>query len=67
MCPAMCFILGKLPTKDPASIKQPECYLHILLTMEYYAINTKDYFSGLKGKMHNEALIISRGPACRYL
>lgn len=67
MCSAMCFILGKVSTKDSASIKYQEFNLHTLKTTEYYAISIEDYFSGLKGELHNETLIIGRGPACRYL
>ena len=67
MCPAMCFILGKVSTKDPASIKYQEFNLHTLITIECYAINTEEYLSGLKGELHNETLIIGRSPARRYL
>ena len=67
MCPAMCFILGKVSTKDPASIKYQEFNLHTLITIECYAINTEEYVSGLTGERHTETLFIGRSSSRRYL
>ncbi|XP_021076769.1 DPH3 homolog [Mus pahari] len=46
--------MGKVSTKDPASIKYQKFNLHTLMTIECYAINAEDYFSGLKAVFHED-------------